>query len=313
MAIFALWSDPEPVQKLLHTPPQVVVILCLLVAVNQALMTWRFLLAFEQAGGRGVSFARWFQLTCVGQFLNLFVPQLGNVYRGVMLKREHSVPYTAYASMLFAYVWLDLLMGVTIAFVVIAAFDSALRLAGVPVLLWLLLVITGLFGAPILMGRVLDRVRAGGFLARLQHRLAALLAATQTGLKKPIFLLRVLLVNVFSTAGQVATYWFCFRAVGSHISLSALIVFQVFAKLSNQVIITPGNLGLNELAVGVLARASNQTFEQGIAVSILVRAVSTTMQILLGLLGGGGGLLLAGRSGMESVMSRRAGETRAND
>jgi uncharacterized protein (TIRG00374 family) len=288
------------VRKLLHTPPEVVAVLCSLVVVNQALMAWRFLLAFEQAGGRGVSFFKWLQLTCVGQFLNLFVPQLGNVYRGMALKREHSVSYTAYASILFAYVWLDLLMGVTIAFTVIAVFDAGLKLAGVAVLFWLLLVIAALFGAPILAGRMLRRVRASGVrLALLRERLAALLAATQTGLKNPVFLGRVLIVNVFSTAGQVATYWFCFRVVGSSISLSALIVFQVFAKLSNLVIITPGNLGLNELAIGVLSRASNQTLEQGIAVSLLVRAVSTAMQILLGLLGGGGALLVAGRRGIE--------------
>jgi uncharacterized protein (TIRG00374 family) len=283
----------------------VVAVLCLLVAVNQALMAWRFLLAFEQAGGRGVSFVKWLELTCVGQFLNLFVPQLGNVYRGVALKREHSVSYTAYASMLFAYVWLDLLMGVTIAFAVIAVFDTRLELAGVPVLFWLLLVISGLFGTPIVAGRVLGRLRSSGpRLTRLRGRIAALLVATQTGLRNPVFLLRVLVVNVFGAAGQVATYWFCFRVVGSHISVSALIVFQVFAKLSNQVIVTPGNLGLNELAIGVLSRASNQTLEQGIAVSILVRAVGTTMVIVLGLLAGGAAPLLSGRRALEASLKR---------
>jgi uncharacterized membrane protein YbhN (UPF0104 family) len=223
----------------------------------------------------------------------------------VALKREHSVSYGAYASILFAYVWLDLLMGVSIAFAVIAVFDTGLELAGVPVLLWLSLVVCALFGAPIIAGRVLERVPATRpRLARLRARVATLLAATQTGLKNPIFLLRVLVVNLFSTAGQVATYWFCFRVVGSDISISALIVFQVFAKLSNQVIITPGNLGLNELAIGVLSRASNQTLEQGIAVSILVRAVSSTTQIVLGLLAGGGAPLWAGRSGIEGTLQR---------
>lgn len=301
LAAYALWRDPEPLRKLAKTPPDVVAVLCLLVVVNQAFMAWRFLLAFEQAGGRGVSFVKWFRLTCVGQFLNLFVPQLGNVYRGVALKREHSVSYTAYASMLFAYVWLDLIMGVTIAFVVIALFDWRLRLAGGPVLLWLLLVVSGLFLAPVVAGRVLERVpsTSPGFL-RARERVTALLGATRTGLKNPVFLLRVLLVNVFSSAGQVATYWFCFRVVGSRISVSALIVFQVFAKLSNQVIITPGNLGLNELAIGVLSRASNQTLEQGIAVSLLVRAVSTSMQIVLGLVWGGGALLGQGVKGQRA-------------
>ena len=42
-----------------------------------------------------------------------------------------------------------------------------------------------------------------------------------------------------------------------------------------------------------------QSLEQGVAVSLLIRAVGTVMQIVLGLLAGGGSLLFSGREQLE--------------
>jgi uncharacterized membrane protein YbhN (UPF0104 family) len=271
-----------------------------LVALNQALMAWRFSLAFEECAGHGVPFGTWFRLTAVGQLLNVFVPQLGNAYRALVLKREHQVSYLTYASGLFAYVWLDLLMGFFIAFVVIGSFDPGLRLAALPALSWLGASMVGLFVMPFVAAHGIRAFRLGeGVAARVQAKMSSLLETTNRALRNPRFLLRVLGVNVFSTAGQVATLWLCFHAVGGNLSSSALIVFQVFTKLSNQVTVTPGNLGLNEIAFGILARASAQSLEQGVAVSLSIRAVGTVMQIVLGLLAGGGSRLFSGREQLE--------------
>ncbi len=245
-------------------------------------------------------FGTWFRLTAVGQLLNVFVPQLGNAYRALVLKREYQVSYLSYASGLFAYVWLDLLMGFFIAFVVIAVFDPGLRLAGLPALAWLAASVAGLFVTPFVASRGIRVLRLGeGLASRVQAKMSSLLGTTNRALKNPRFLLRVLGVNVFSTAGQVATLWLCFHAVGGSLSWSALIVFQVFTKLSNQITVTPGNLGLNEIAFGILAQASSQSLEQGVAVSLLIRAVGTVYWIVLGLLAGGGSLLFSGRERLE--------------
>jgi uncharacterized membrane protein YbhN (UPF0104 family) len=89
--------------------------------------------------------------------------------------------------------------------------------------------------------------------------------------------------------------WLGFHAVATAPGLGVLLVFQIFVKLANQVAITPGNLGLTELAYGLLAQATNATLEQGLAVGILLRAVGTIAVVGLGLICGGGPWLVGQR------------------
>jgi uncharacterized protein (TIRG00374 family) len=308
LSFWTLWSDPEPIRRLSTIGPGTVVAMFCLVVVNQFLMAVRLSVAFEQCGAR-VPLRTWFRLTSVGQFLNLFVPQLGTVYRAFALKREYAVSYVTYASGLLAYVWLDLLMGFFIALLAIAAFDASVAFGGVPAVVWLLVITAGLFLSPLVAVAVTRRLKLGdGFAARARSKAYALLDTTHRALQSPRLLGRVFVVNVFSAAGQVATLWLSFHAVGSAMSWSALLVFQVFTKLSNQVTVTPGNLGLNELAFGVFSRALGQGMEHGVAVALLIRAVGTLTQVVLGALLGGASLLLSSRGELESARNQRAEE-----
>ncbi len=115
-------------------------------------------------------------------------------------------------------------------------------------------------------------------------------------LKSPRFLLRFFGVSVLGTLGQVVALWLSFTAVGASVPLGVLIVFQVFIKLSNQVMITPGNLGLTELTYGLLAGGTTFKLEQGIAAALIMRAVGMVMIIVLGLACGGGPFLFNRRN-----------------
>jgi uncharacterized membrane protein YbhN (UPF0104 family) len=297
-----LVSDPEPLRRLLQTRIETLLGFGLLVVVNQALMSARFSVAVAFCGGVGVPARVWFRLTSVGQMLNLFAPQLGNLYRGWALKREYGISYMSYASGLFAFVWLDLVMGFCIATLVILALDPGLRFGPVPALLLLSAVILALAVAPVAAARLVSLFRvAPGVLARIQTRAATLLSIARSVWKSHAFLLRYFLLSVLATIGQVAALALGFDSVGAKIGLSALLLFQVLLKVSNQLVITPGNLGITELLFGALAYGSQCTLEQGLAVALLLRAVGTVMVIVLGLLSGGGGLLLRGREAIEQA------------
>lgn len=295
-----LFSDPEPLHRLLETPVEALVGVALLCVINQALLSTRFSVAVAFFGGRGVPALTWFRLTSVGQMLNLFAPQLGNLYRGWALKREYGISYMSYASGLFAFVWLDLVMGFSVAALVILAIDPGLKFGTVPGLLLLCGVILALALIPLAASRGLPLLRLpAGFLAKVQSRAATLLSLTTSVWKDGGFLLRYFLLNVVATLGQVATLALSFDSVGAKIGLASLLLFQVFLKLSNQLVITPGNLGITELLFGALAYGSECTVEQGLAVALLLRAIGTVMVIVLGLLAGGGRFLRGGRRGLE--------------
>jgi uncharacterized membrane protein YbhN (UPF0104 family) len=298
LAVRLVASDPEPLRRLVRTPPWVIAGIAGLIALNQLLMSMRLSLAVEQCGGRGVSQATWFRLTSVGQFLNQFVPQLGNVYRAVVLKRDHGLSYLSYASALFAFVWLDTLMALVIALVVIAVLEPALALLGVPALLVLLLVIAAVAAGPTVLHALFRRFRPSS-TSRFRTRVVTLLATARDALESPRFLVRFFLVNVVTTAVHAGALFLGFLAVGSDIGVGGLVLFQVFIRLSHLVQVTPGNLGVNELAYGLLAHASSATVEQGVGVALLSRAVGTVTVNLLGVACGGGPLLFGRRAELE--------------
>lgn len=300
-----LTTNPEPLQRILRTGPGVLVGLCALVVLNQALMSLRFALAMKQTGVGGVSLVTWFRLTSIGQMLNLFVPQLGNVYRAVTLKRDYGISFLGYATGLISFVWLDMVMGLAIAILVIAGLEPSLRFAGVSALALLLAASAVVFFGPIAAAFALGRLPSrSGWLGKMQARLTTLLATASAAARSPSLILRFFLLNTVVTAGQTATLWLAFHSVGGVIPLSGLVLFQILVKLSSQIVVTPGNLGITELAFGGLAHGSASTLEQGLAVSLLLRAVGSAMVVALGVVSGGANALFGGRRALLEQQDR---------
>jgi len=71
---------------------------------------------------------------------------------------------------------------------------------------------------------------------------------------------------------------------------SAALFFTVLTLL-NQIVITPGNLGIKEVAYGVLAQQLQIGMAQGILVSLILRVLTLVVTTALGLAFGGRGLL----------------------
>lgn len=305
LAIRLVVSDRELGRRLLAVPLWLIVGVGALVAINQLLMSLRLALSVEAAGAPRLSVLVWFRLTSVGQFLNLFGP-LGNVYRAVVLKREHGVSYTSYASALFAFVWLDTLMAFLIALVLIAVLEPRLELFGYPALLVLFIVIGLAALAPVV---ALAVVRRFGSLVpeRYSERLIRLFGTAGGALRDPRFALRFLIINLVTTVVHASGLWLGFFAVGGHVGAPGLVLFQVFVRASNLIQITPGNMGINELAYGLLAHATHGSVEQGVSVALLNRAIGTLTTIGLGVAFGGAALL------RDQRVIRRAGESLALD
>lgn len=299
--VYKLASDPETLARILSVPSTTLIWLALLFALSQVLLALRLSLAVAHCGGAGVPARVWLRLIAIGQLLNTAAPQLGSVYRAVVLKREQGVSYLAYASGLLAFVWLDLVFGVLLASTIIALLEPGLNLRGVPVLVGLLLLLGVVIAAPSAGARLLSlfSVRSG-FFAKAHARAVTALATVHSVLRAPRFLLRYLLLTLFVTLEQVTTLWLLFGAVGADLPVVTLLLFQVVFKISTQVVVTPGNLGVTELLFGLLSHGVASTLEQGLAVSVLYRGVSTVMVVVLGTCFGGARLLLRGRRELEA-------------
>jgi uncharacterized membrane protein YbhN (UPF0104 family) len=293
--VHRLASEPEALRRVLSTDPAVLLGVAGLIVASQALMSNRFALAVELCGGRPLPALTWFRLISVGQMLNLFAPQLGTIYRGVTLKREHGISYMSYASGLFAFVWLDLIAGLAIALLVIALLDPGLRLGALPGLPLAAVALIVLVLAPFFTRWLLSLVRVkSAAITKIQSRMTTLLGSASRLLHSRA-VVSFLFVNVLVTLDQVATLWLLFHSVASSPPIATLLLFQVLLKLSNQIMITPGNLGITELLFGLLAYGAEFSVEQGLAVALLNRVIGMIVVILLGVICGGAGWLSGDR------------------
>lgn len=298
LAIHLLTLDPAPLRALAHVPPRTLVLIALLIILNQWLMSWRFKLVMNQCAGADLSHLQWFRLTSTGQFLNLFVPQLGHVHRALILKREHALTYSAYVSGLVVFFWFELLASLLLAVFVIAVYDPGFRLGLVPVLPILGAAFAMLLAFPVLLGSVVGRMHLRWpWAERMLARAHSSLVMARATLASSSFVLKFFALNVAVAAGHIAVLALAFDAVGGPLRMERLMLFQVLLKLSNQVVITPGNLGLTELAYGVLAEASASGVQHGIAVALLVRTLGTVVIVALGVALGGIPVLTEGRRG----------------
>jgi uncharacterized membrane protein YbhN (UPF0104 family) len=288
--------NPTPFLELAHVQPHVLGAMVGLMVLNQWLTSRRFQLVMRHCAGVELSAGRWFQLTSVGQFLNLFVPQLGHVYRGVVLQREAGLSYSAYSAGLFVFFWFELLVGIALAAVVVAAHDAGFRLGGIHVLPLLLVGLGALSVLPRTVSITIARVRRRSSRAlRVLENAHSALLRTQSALRCRPVVAKFVALNLVVVAEQVAMLWIAFDSVGGAPGVGRLMLFQVLLKLSAMFFITPGNLGITELAYGALAGASSTGVQQGIAAALLMRTLGTVVLVGLGAALGGASVLMRDR------------------
>jgi len=298
LAVRSLLADPSSLRALAGLDAATIAELWALSLLNNLFISQRMALAVVECGGPRVAAWAWFKLVIVGQFMNLVVPQLGNVYRGLQLKREHGVSYLAYASGLLTFVWLDTILGVLLCGILLAVARPLLALGGVRALPALGLFLVALLAAPLVVARVLPLFAPKQRLLARAHGVAARLISSATAsLRRPAFVGRFCAIGLLVTVVQVLALRLCFRAVGAPMDLATAALLQVVVKVSNQIVLTPGNLGVTELAWGALGRAATgASLANGVAAALLFRVVFTPLLVVLGLAFGGAGVLARTRA-----------------
>ncbi|HTV19389.1 MAG TPA: lysylphosphatidylglycerol synthase domain-containing protein, partial [Polyangiaceae bacterium] len=160
----------------------------------------------------------------------------------------------------------------------------------------LLVMLVGLLVLPQLVSVAVARVRFRSPRARQALESArSSLNRAQDALRAGPFVVKFVALNLVVVVVQVAMLWLAFDAVGGPPDVGRLMLFQVLLKLSGMIMITPGNLGLMELAYGALAGASSTGVQHGIAAALLMRTLGTVVLIALGVSFGGAQVLMQQR------------------
>ncbi len=248
----------------------------------------RFHVVLVRFAGRPVGFAPWLRLFVLGRFLNLFVPQGGNVYRAVELRRRFDVTYVNFVAAFVNAPWLAMVLNLALGAVAVAALQPAATLGGWP--LWLVLALATLLGAiaPFMALVALRLVPRGARpLAWLRARLVEMVDATLASLGDRRYLMRVFVWTLVSFVQASAMLWYGFAALGSPVGVAEAIAFYVLLQLATYFPVTPGNVGVQELAFGALAAGFGATAVDGVVVSGLVRVTGVVALVLAALPLGG--------------------------
>ncbi len=251
--------------------------LLLLSAVTHVQRTYEFTYMLRRLGVHE-PFRDGFWLTGAGFLLNQLPFNAGLVMRASVLKRDHSLSYTSY----LALVLVNALMNVTVA-----AILGIVVVLLTPMSQGALVGLSVLFGA-IVAGAALVFWLPAGWIPSGENFVVRKLRTLTTGISlirrgRAIALLFVLAISKVVVAA--VRMWICFGALGVDIAPLAAALLASITVLSTLFNITPGNMGLRELALAGLSTHLSASYSVGMAAASIDRVVLLVYTVVTGLPG----------------------------
>jgi uncharacterized membrane protein YbhN (UPF0104 family) len=273
--------------------PATVLILLVLFTLHLWLYSLQFYFVLRQCVHKPLPFIAFFKTIILGRFLSSVAPQAGAVYRAVYLKRKFDISYTRYVSGFFCFLWIDAAMNILFSAVIFGYFDPAFHIRQISIW-WILLGLAVVWFLPILFeflfGRISFRVY---WLAWLHERFSEILQTAIGSLSDHTMLVRVICANSLNFVNNILIFYLCLSGFKGTITLPMLAMFFMLLKVSSYLILTPGNLGIREIAYAFLAEQMGLSLGEGMALSIFYRLFGMIIVLLFGLYFGG--LKLLGR------------------
>jgi len=256
------------------------------------LQGYRFRIVLEKCSSRNVRYLPWLRIFILGRFLNTVFSQMGNVYRSIELKQKYSISYTRYISSFTSLAWMDTSINLIIAAMIIAVINPGFKIG--QFLAWevLVILIFVVVATPIVAEIVLRKINfKNRYLDWLHSKFAEVLLVSVSNLKDKVYLLKIVLLGLAIFVRTCAMFYVYFSVFNVQISIPALVVFYALFKIGAFIIITPGNVGVQEVIYGFLSEQMGIGMAQGVLVAALIRVVGICSISILGLALGGADLI----------------------
>jgi len=112
--------NADDLKVLGNVRPATIGALAVVYLVGQLLSCYRLRLVLETCSGEKLPFVKWFRVFILGRFLSMIIPQAGNVYQSMTLKKNHSISYTKYIASLICFTWMDVCMNLIFALIIVS-------------------------------------------------------------------------------------------------------------------------------------------------------------------------------------------------
>ncbi len=227
--------------------------------------------------GAKLVFQEWFGLTVLNNLASYFVPMHGGVaLSAAYLKRVHGFPFSLFASVLFAAQIWGFFVSSSVGVCVCVALYLSYGIFDERVLVYLSVV--GLTSLGALMIPLPPPMGQNRYLKALR---SAIDGWSQLKGNRPLFLKMSALLTA-SLVAQGTMLLAGYAALSIPVDLLPVLLVAVFAQCTVLIKITPGNLGVTEVAIAVGSEAAGIGFDRGLAVAAVIRAVLLVVVFGLG-------------------------------
>jgi hypothetical protein len=242
------------------------------------LHAYRFVQLIEYHCRCRIALLEWIRMLVVVRFLNNLVPQLGSIHRGIALKRDFGVSYTDYIAANLFFVWSDTLLNFLIAFVLFTLGTTKLTLFGVSAGTFLGLSSVVLVLAPVLAQRGLGLFKKP---SKILQKLAQVADELSDGLKDLRYMAATTAIACASFLLMTHVFRILLGALGTEADMATLAVFYALYRLTFHINVTPGNVGIREIAYGLLCAQANIGMAKGLLISAELRVLSITVLLAI--------------------------------
>ncbi len=277
-------KHPDVFRSLQHLELRHIWLVILFDIIVIALFAMRTFMVLKKFANWTMPYWSWLRIHVIGQLLNFFLSQAGDLYRANAAKRHSALPYSNYAAVFLMISWLDMVVTVLLATGFRVSVPMELSAHDLPVTTLLIFVAICIAIPPVgtLLFRLMIAIPFCPKVIRqgIRNLLTEFWRATYD-LKMNLYLIVIALIAFSAMTLMVLVI---FQGLGSNIALYQAALLIVVYRLSQAFVLTPGNIGVREWTIGGVCLALGIDPGHGLLFSLIMRAVHLAA---LGIAGGG--------------------------
>jgi len=282
------YQNRDSLQLILRLDVITIFFIVILAVIYLFIYSLRIQIVLEKCSRKKLNYIYLFKLMVLARFLNTVFSQMGNVYRGYRLKKEYDISYTSYISSFVSTLWMDTCFNLYFATVLILILSPEFKIGYFTA--WTIFLVIALCVSAVppagnmLLGKIKIETK---FLNWAHSKLTEVVSVTIINLRDIRYLGSFLLLGVSELILTILGYYILFKGFGIILTFQALLVFYILMSLSLFIAITPGNIGVQEIAFGFISEQMGIGMDKGILASIVARIINFFIIILMGVFFGG--------------------------
>jgi len=264
-----------------------IIALCAMYSGLLFIIAYRSLLIIRTLTDLKISFWNWYKIFIISRMGNILFSQAGNIYRAGVLKGRYRLSYTNYVNFYFFFAWVDTLLNFVLVLCLILLLRPTLTIGGIYGMELVGIVMAAILVGPILAEKILNALHPrSGVLVKVFGKLHGMVVTMLSQGSNVGLMVRIIILGLAGFAIGVLLLGITFRGMGIQPSLTDLALFLALYKLSTYIVLTPGNIGIREMAFGFLSHVLGIGMAEGIMASAILYSVHAVLVIPLGMVFG---------------------------